>query len=66
MAAGAVRAAPWLAGLLLGVCDRGDAKARFLAATVGGMTACELEGAAQDYAAQRLPALIRPEMVARA
>ncbi|MGF6970733.1 phosphatidylglycerophosphatase C [Paraburkholderia sp. WC7.3g] len=66
LAAGAVRAAPWLAGLLLGVCDRGDAKARFLAATVGGHDGVRAGGAAQDYAAQRLPALIRPEMVARA
>lgn len=64
-AVGVVRASPWLVGLLADVCDRGSAKARFLAATLGGMTQLELEGAAQRYVAERLNALIRPEMAAR-
>jgi haloacid dehalogenase-like hydrolase len=63
--AGVVRASPWFIGLLGGACDRGSAKAHFLAATLGGMTRHELEEAAQQYAAGRLPVLIRPEMVAR-
>ncbi|MDF3838597.1 HAD-IB family hydrolase [Cupriavidus basilensis] len=62
---GAVCAAPWLAGMLAGTCDRGTAKARFLAGAIGGMTRRELERAARRYVAQRLPALIRPEMEAR-
>ncbi|ANB77892.1 HAD family hydrolase (plasmid) [Paraburkholderia phytofirmans OLGA172] len=62
---GAIRAAPWLAGMLIGACDRGTAKAHFLAETIGAATRCELEDAAQRYAAQRLPALVRPEMAAR-
>ncbi|MGF6782150.1 HAD-IB family hydrolase [Paraburkholderia sp. GAS334] len=61
-AVGVVRASPWLVGLLAGVCDRGSAKAHFLAATLGGMTQDDLEAAAQGYAARRLPALIRSEM----
>jgi phosphatidylglycerophosphatase C len=62
---GVIRAAPWLAGMLIGTCERGTAKAHFLAATLGGMTRRELEAAAQQYAAGRLLALIRPEMAAR-
>jgi phosphatidylglycerophosphatase C len=65
LAVGVMRASPWLVGLLAGVCDRGAVKARFLAATLGGMTQCELEDAAQQYAAHGLQALIRPEMAAR-
>jgi phosphatidylglycerophosphatase C len=64
-AVGVMRVSPWLVGLLAGVCERGSAKARFLAATIGGMTQLELEGAAQRYATERLNALIRPEMPAR-
>jgi phosphatidylglycerophosphatase C len=64
-AAGLVRAAPWFLGALARVCGRGAAKAHFLAATLGGMTRPELESAAQGYAETRLPALVRPEMVAR-
>lgn len=64
-ALGVLRSAPWLAGLSIGVGDRGAVKARFLAATIGGWQRRELEAAAQRYATQRLPALIRPEMVAR-
>lgn len=62
---GALRAAPWLAGCLIGACDRGSAKAHFLAASLGGMTRCQLKAAAQRYATERLPTLIRPEMHAR-
>ncbi len=64
-AVGVMCASPWLIGLLAGVCERGSAKARFLAATIGGMTQRELEEAAQQYATRQLPALIRPEMAAR-
>jgi phosphatidylglycerophosphatase C len=64
-AAGAVRAAPWAMGALTRMCGRGTAKARFLAATLGGMERSALEAAAQRYVAQRLPAVVRPEMTAR-
>lgn len=64
-AAGVVRSAPWLLGAWTGACDRGVAKAHFLAATLGGMTRQELEEAAQHFAARELPALVRPEMLAR-
>lgn len=63
--AGAIRATPWLAAMLAGVCERGTAKARFLAATLGGMSQLELELAAQRYVDDQLHALIRPEMRAR-
>ncbi|MFM0732687.1 HAD family hydrolase [Paraburkholderia sediminicola] len=61
----AMRVSPWLIGLLAGVCDRGFAKARLLAATLSDMTQCELEDAAQQYTAQGLQARIHPEMAAR-
>jgi len=64
-AAGAVRAAPWIIAGMARMCDRGSAKARFLAATIGGRSRLELEATAQMYVAQRLPALVRPEMAAR-
>jgi phosphatidylglycerophosphatase C len=64
-AMGVLLVLPSLVGMLIGICDRASAKARFLAATIGGMTQRELEGAAQQYAARRLRALIRPEMAAR-
>ena len=60
-----VRASPWLIGLLLGVCDRGTTKMRFLKTTVAGMSASELEDKAVQYALHRLPDLIRPEMLVR-
>jgi phosphatidylglycerophosphatase C len=64
-AASAVRSAPWLIGALTRMCDRGSAKARLLATSIGGMTRQELEATAQMYVDQRLPALVRPEMSAR-
>jgi phosphatidylglycerophosphatase C len=64
-AAGAVLTAPWVIGVLTRMCDRGSAKARFLAETMGGMTRPEMEAKAQLYVEQRLPALVRPEMTAR-
>jgi phosphatidylglycerophosphatase C len=63
--AGALRAAPWLLGALARLCGRGTAKAHFLAATLGGMPRTGLEAAARRYLEERLPALVRPEMVAR-
>lgn len=64
-ALGVLRASPWLLGLLAGVCGRGPAKAHFLAAAVGSMRQTRLEELARDYAVRRLPALVRPEMIAR-
>lgn len=63
--AGLARTVPWLAGVALGLCDRGAAKARFLAATLGGIREEELLRAARRYVEVRLPALIRPEMLAQ-
>ncbi|WP_258187652.1 HAD-IB family hydrolase [Trinickia symbiotica] len=65
LVSGIIRAAPWLVGRLIGTCDRGSAKAHFLSATLGGMTRHSLETAAQQYAANRLLKLIRPEMAVR-
>ena len=64
-AAGVVSSAPWLLGAWTGACDRGMAKAHFLAATLGGMTRHELEEAARRFASLELPALVRPEMLER-
>jgi len=66
LAAGGVRAAPWLVAGAAGVIERGTAKARFLRATLGGKTRAELESKAREFAARRLPKIIRPEMLARA
>ena len=62
---GVVRAAPWLAGSAAHLVDRGTAKARFLRTTIGGMTRAALEAAAERFASERLPPIIRPEMAAR-
>lgn len=62
---GLIRTIPWLAGMALGLCSRGTAKSRFLAATLGGMREKELLRAAGRYVEARLPVLIRPEMLAR-
>ncbi|NWA24808.1 HAD family hydrolase [Pseudomonas gingeri] len=56
---------PWLVGMATGLCERAEAKARFLAVTLRGRTQVELEAAAARYAAERLPTLIRPEMLER-
>lgn len=62
---GALCASPWLAGMVVGACERGKAKEHFLAATLGNMTQRELENAGHRYAMKRLHTLIRPEMVTR-
>ncbi|MEO6918536.1 MAG: HAD family hydrolase [Collimonas sp.] len=64
-ALGLVRASPWLLGMFLGTSDRAAAKARFLAATLGGVTQPKLDEMAREYAETRLPLLIRPDMLAR-
>ncbi|NWB84065.1 HAD family hydrolase [Pseudomonas gingeri] len=56
---------PWLAGMYTGLCKRAEAKARFLAFTLRGRSQVELEEAAARYVAERLPTLIRPEMLER-
>lgn len=63
--AGALRASPWLIGAALRLVDRGAAKAAFLRACIGGRTRIQLEDDAQRFVAQRLPALLRPEMLSR-
>jgi phosphatidylglycerophosphatase C len=63
--AGALRASPWLIGAALRLVDRGTAKAAFLRACLGGRTRIQLEEDAQRFVAQRLPALLRPEMLSR-
>lgn len=65
MIRGMLCAAPWLAGMLLGLGERGTTKARFLSTTIGGKTRRELEAAARRYATGRLLDLVRPEMVTR-
>jgi len=56
---------PWLVGMYTGLCKRAEAKARFLALTLRGRSQVELEEAAARYVAERLPTLIRPEMLER-
>ncbi|KIH83891.1 HAD family hydrolase [Pseudomonas batumici] len=56
---------PWLVGMFTGLCSRAEAKARFLAITLRGRTQVELEEAAARYANERLPMLVRPEMIER-
>ena len=56
---------PWLVGMYTGLCKRAEAKARFLALTLRGRSQVELEEAAACYVAERLPTLIRPEMLER-
>lgn len=60
-----LRALPWLAGLQIGLTDRGTAKAHFLAATLGGMPQSRLEALASAFAADRLPRMVRADMLAR-
>ena len=62
---GLLRASPWLAASAVHLVDRGTAKARFLRATIGGRTRSELESKAQQFATERLPTIIRPEMAFR-
>ncbi|AIY42156.1 Phosphoserine phosphatase [Collimonas arenae] len=62
---GLISASPWLLGMLLGLCDRASAKARFLAVTLAGTTQPALEEMARHYAETRLPLLVRPDMAAR-
>jgi len=64
-AVGVVATSPWLLGMLAGLCDRGAAKARFLAATIGQLGQAELEDLARNFASHRLPGMVRPEMLAR-
>ncbi|EON11430.1 MULTISPECIES: HAD-IB family hydrolase [Pandoraea] len=63
--AGAVLASPWLIGAALRLVDRGTAKAAFLRASLGTRTRAQLEDDAQRFITQRLPDLLRPEMLAR-
>ncbi|VVE76002.1 HAD-IB family hydrolase [Pandoraea sputorum] len=63
--AGALLASPWLIGAAMKLIDRGTAKAAFLRAVFAGRSRAQLEADAQDFIAHRLPALLRPEMLAR-
>jgi phosphatidylglycerophosphatase C len=65
LAAGVLRSVPWLIASALRLVDRGTSKARFLRATICGRTRLELEKAAEEFAAKKLPRMIRPEMAAR-
>lgn len=60
-----LRCLPWLAGVPLGWTERGRTKARFMYAMLGPMRRDALEAAAQRFVETRLPALLRPEMLAR-
>jgi phosphatidylglycerophosphatase C len=56
---------PRMLGMTAGWCDRGAAKAAFLRLALDGLCADALERAAREFCAQRLPAMIRPEMMER-
>ncbi|VVD63447.1 HAD-IB family hydrolase [Pandoraea anhela] len=62
---GALLASVWLMGAALRLVDRGTAKAAFLRATVGGRHRHQLDADAQRFVQDRLPSLLRPEMLAR-
>jgi phosphatidylglycerophosphatase C len=62
---GILRSSPWLVASGIHIVDRGRAKAHLLRATIRGRTRSELEAKAQQFAKERLPAMIRPEMAAR-
>ncbi|ODP32669.1 HAD-IB family hydrolase [Pandoraea sp. ISTKB] len=62
---GALLAAPWLLGAAFHLIDRGTAKAAFLRATLGARPRAQLDADAQRFVQDRLPALLRPEMLAR-
>ncbi|CAB3808011.1 hypothetical protein LMG28688_06667 [Paraburkholderia caffeinitolerans] len=60
-----LRCLPWLAGIAPGWAERGRTKARFLYAALGPVRREALEAAAQRFVDTGLPALLRPEMLAR-
>ncbi|AJP57704.1 HAD family hydrolase [Pandoraea vervacti] len=63
--AGALLASASLIGAALGLVDRGTAKAAFLRATIGGRSRAQLDADVSRFLQDRLPGLIRPEMLAR-
>jgi phosphatidylglycerophosphatase C len=60
-----LRCLPWLVGVAPGWSERGRTKARFLYAALGPVRHEVLDAAAQRFVERRLPALLRPEMLAR-
>ena len=60
-----LRCLPRLAGVPLGWSERGPTKARFMYAMLGPVRRDAIEAAAQRFVAAQLPALVRPEMLAR-
>ncbi|VVE13935.1 HAD family hydrolase [Pandoraea iniqua] len=62
---GALLASPWLIGAALHLIDRGTAKAHFLRAALGARPQTQLDAEAKRFVADGLPALVRPEMLAR-
>ncbi|WP_322011598.1 HAD family hydrolase [Paraburkholderia sp. J12] len=60
-----LRCLPWLVGVAPGWSERGRTKARFLYAALGAVRRETLDAAAQRFVAHGLPALLRPEMLAR-
>ncbi|MFC5430959.1 HAD family hydrolase [Paraburkholderia denitrificans] len=64
-AVAALRCLPWLVGIAPGWSERGPTKARFMYAMLGPARRETIEAAAQRFVDTRLPALLRPEMLAR-
>jgi phosphatidylglycerophosphatase C len=62
---GIVLALPWLAACGARLIDRHAAKQRLLRATLGGTPVGAAERWAEAFVAQRLPTLLRPEMLER-
>lgn len=58
-------ASPWLLACALHLTDRHHAKQRLLQVSLGGTERERAEGWARDFATQVLPAMLRPEMLAR-
>ncbi|PXW15493.1 HAD family hydrolase [Paraburkholderia caballeronis] len=61
----ALRCLPSIAGVPLRLADRGRAKARFLFAALGPARFETLDAAADRFVRERLPALLRDDMLAR-
>ncbi|AKM28924.1 HAD family hydrolase [Pandoraea faecigallinarum] len=62
---GALLASPWLIGCVLRLVDRGTAKAAFLRASIGARSRAQLDIDTRRFLQDRLPGLLRPEMLAR-
>lgn len=62
---GMMKSLPWLAGYALKCIPNDTAKQRLLRYTLGGLPLERLQAAGRDFARDRIPAMLRPDMMAR-